>query len=172
MDKKIKINTADPDTISLLYEKYFKVFAAYANSIINNRNSAKDIIQAVFMKLFESDINFENTAHFKGYVYKVISNKCYNHIRDKKQNCELTEAEILSDPEEQIIENDTYSHLYFMIEKLPKVRRKTILMQMQGYSYKDIAEILNSSVETVRSNLKRSKKELKSHMEKLYSLFF
>ena len=121
-------------------------------------DTSKDMVQEVFIKIWEKQPAFTDLNTTKAYFYTTVKNHCLNHLKSKHYktmasaaNLELeqkkTEDYFLS----ELVTVEIYAELYKAIEILPKKTAKVIKLSLNNYTTNDIAEELNISPSTVRT---------------------
>jgi RNA polymerase sigma-70 factor (ECF subfamily) len=146
-----------------IYKQHSKYVFNVALSVLKNTKDAEDIMQDVFIKFFENMDNFRGEADIKTYLYKMTVNKSIDYIRKqagrREKLVKIFETNIKSETQILVL-NDLLDKLT-MNEKLP-----LILSEIGGFSYKEIAEILNIKIGTVKSRINRSINKLKNILKK------
>ena len=155
------------------YGKMLGICARYANDI----NEAKDILQDGFIKVFIKLDTFENKGSLEGWVRRIVINNAIDHVRKKKGFL------INFDDEETIFENakngyydefEPEKHSDLNAERIIKLVQKLTpayrivfnMFVIENYSHKEIAEKLNISVGSSKSNLAKAKLKLKELIKK------
>ena len=114
------------------------------------------------MKIFTTLKKFDLTRPFKPWFRKILINTCINNFRKKKIAFkeELDEAKNYSSPDE-ILSGISYQEILDMIRKLsPAYRTVFNLFVIEGYKHEEIANMLDISVGTSKSNLSKAKKNM------------
>jgi len=146
-----------------IYKQHSKYVFNVALSVLKNTKDAEDIMQDVFIKFFENMDNFRGEANIKTYLYKITINKSIDYIRKqagrREKLVKVFETNIKSETQTLVL-NDLLDKLT-MNEKLP-----LILSEIGGFSYKEMAEILNIKIGTVKSRINRSINKLKNILKK------
>jgi len=146
-----------------IYKQHSKYVFNVALSVLKNTKDAEDIMQDVFIKFFENMDNFRGEANIKTYLYKMTINKSIDYIRKqagrREKLVKVFETNIKSETQTLVL-NDLLDKLT-MNEKLP-----LILSEIGGFSYKEMAEILNIKIGTVKSRINRSINKLKNILKK------
>lgn len=132
--------------------------AAYR--IINNKASAEDIVQNVFLKLWQQRNEINVQTSLGGYVYKATINACLNYLETNKRHLKyVDEIKTTINPFEENTSNKiSIKELETLIERTlmnlpPKCRAVFILNRYEGMRYKEIAEHLDISVNTVENQM-------------------
>lgn len=174
-----KLQKGDRKTFSKLYLLYHKALYLFALRYLNNEMLAEDVIQNVFVKLWESKADLSINVSIKNYLYTMTRNLVLNEIRNNNTAMshyyqlaqtlsELNDGAGDHDEQERIIK------LYEAIGFLPTQKRKICLLKIKGYlSNQDIAERMGISINTVKSHYSESLKILKLYLkEALLILLF
>lgn len=153
-----------------LFIAYYPSLYSFAFRYVTEDMVAEDIVQDVFVKLWETKERVEHIDDLSAYLYQMVRFKCFNHlraqkIRDNAAQKFVTEQEV-SDTDAYIME-ETYRLVIKTMEDLPPACRNVITLSMQGFSAKDIAEQLNIAVETVKKQKQIARKVLKEKLGKL-----
>ena len=161
-----KIRLGDSTAFSYVFQKYYQALYQFAGRFVKDAQTAENIVQDVFVKLWTNRENCLITSSLKSYLYAATRNTALNFLsREKKQ---LSTEDLMSDrqdttanPEEQIIENEMIDGVHKAIEKLPEKCRYVYLMKRyDDLKYHEIAEILDISINTVKTQMKRALKSL------------
>lgn len=165
-----KIQCADENAFSTLFKDYYKRLYVFAARFVKDPESAENIVQDVFVKLWINKKEINITRSIKAYLYTTVKNQSLNYLEQNRRlisiddSLNLPEPEIDS-PEENIIKNENFKAIHDAIEELPvKCRRIYLMKKYDDLSYKEISEVLGISINTVKTQMKRA---LKSLSEKL-----
>lgn len=165
-----KIHQNDRTLFHRLYHTYYKALLSYAVSLLSSTDAAEDVVQEAFTAIWErGGQSFDNISHVKRFLYLFVRNKCVDTLRHRKimddYASSLTDSgRKLSDEEKDLFTEDIYVQLFNMIDKLPDRQREVFLLYMKGKTNKEIAEALNVSVETVKTQKRRGKEYLKENL--------
>lgn len=143
-------------------EKYSATVFRCAYSFVKNRHDAEDIMQEVFMKYLTKTPSFVDENHEKAWFIRVTINMSKNYLRSFwfKNREELPEDFTGNN------EGESNSEIWSAIYELPEKYRVTIIMHyIEGYSIKEISQILKKKPSTIGTWLERGKKRLKQIME-------
>ena len=84
-NKLISNNTIlTEDDLKKIFDLYYRSILVYANRFLSSREECEDLIQDVFISVWEKKILFPDEVSLKIYLYKATRNKCYNSIKHKK----------------------------------------------------------------------------------------
>ena len=134
-----------------LYCKYNKLIYNIVFSILKNRENSEDIVQIVFMKIFQMDKNKLPTTNESTWLYSLTKNETLNYLRKKKQEVNLDEIYYITEEDKElnkIIDKDNYNRI---IAKLNKQERDIVSLKiLSNMSFKEISLLLNIPMGTVQ----------------------
>jgi RNA polymerase sigma-70 factor (ECF subfamily) len=154
--------------------------------IVQNETEAEDLTQDVFIKVFENVSSFKGESKFSTWLYRIATTTALDHLRSKKRKkrfgfiFSLTVNDQNEDGQAQEIpdfqhpgvslDNKERSKILFMaIDQLPENQKVAFtLHKLEGLSYKDISEVLNTTVSAVESLMSRANGNLRKQLEEYY----
>ncbi|MDQ3535134.1 MAG: sigma-70 family RNA polymerase sigma factor [Bacteroidota bacterium] len=149
-----------------VYELYAPKMFAVCKRYIKENTQAEDILVVGFMKVFEKIGQFQKQGSLEGWIRKIMVNECLSYIRkNKNMYLEVELDKVDREPDYQMLQNILEEQdLLSMIDKLP-TGYKTIfnLYAIEGFSHKEIAEMLQINENTSKSQLSRAR----AHLQKL-----
>jgi RNA polymerase sigma-70 factor (ECF subfamily) len=160
----------------VLYKKYCKGVFKFGYSILKSPEDAENLMQDVFLSLWENRHKVEKDSSIKSYVFTIAYNSAISIIRKKARESEFVEylkslQEINEDPVNMELEyNELTNKLDEIIKALPQRQKEVYLLhRVEGLKYNEIAERLHISINTIENHMSRA---LKTIREKLgsYSL--
>ncbi len=163
----------NPEAFEQLVRKYERRVFGTIHRYIGNDHAVEDIAQEVFLQVWRKAGQFKGKSSFSTWLYRIVTNKCLNY-REKRSirqtlplNDEIPENDMGL---EQRYEKDREAKVVrAAIDKLPKRQRMAlILSQFDGYSYKEISDIMKVSLSSVESLIFRARKNLKQELMPLY----
>lgn len=161
---------------SALYGKMMGVCLRYTR----DADEAKDILQEGFIKVFTKIEKFNREGSFEGWVRRIVVNTAIDELRKKKNTLTINESEsnVLLNYSNEVEEDEEDDSIYgqikpeYIIEAMqelsPAYQTVFNLYVMENYSHQEIAEVLEISVGTSKSNLSKAKQNLKKILEKNY----
>ncbi|MGB5355768.1 MAG: RNA polymerase sigma factor [Eudoraea sp.] len=157
-----KSKTGDRSAQFKLYELYVDAMYNVVLRILGNREEAEDILQETFVDAFKNLKKFRYESTFGAWIKRIAINKSLNHLKTNK--IKITPIEdheyYLAEEKEEPIEYDMRK-IKIGISKLPHGFKQIFsLYLLEGYSHKEIAEILEISEATSKSQYHRAKKKL------------
>ena len=143
-----------------------------ALSILDCPEDAADAVQDSVIKLLKNYRNFRGDASFRTYAMRIVINQSCNILRTRRafeKHCSLCPAASHAPGADEIFEQKLIANLLAKgVKKLPPAWRRIIYWRYYcGWSYEQIADVLNCSCGTVKSRLFRSKKMLKKYLQHL-----
>jgi RNA polymerase sigma-70 factor (ECF subfamily) len=144
-----------------------------------NPADAEDLVQETYLKAYRAFHTFQAGTNLKAWLYKILTNTFINSYRSRKRRPEQTEIEDVEDlylyrrlggleavqagrsAEEEVLDHFTEADVKDAVESLPEQFRMAVLLaDVEGFSYKEIADILDIPIGTVMSRLHRGRKAL------------
>jgi RNA polymerase sigma-70 factor (ECF subfamily) len=148
-------------------EKRRELLYRLAYSWCHNPALADDLVQDAMVKALKNARQLKNPAAIKGWLSKILANCWYDHLRSTRETVDLDnlpyeEASSTGDVHEQ---QDIVSRVRAMIATLPVGQRQVItLVDLAGFSYIEIANILDIPVGTVMSRISRARNALRKKL--------
>ena len=156
---------------SLLYKKFAASMLGVCLRYSGNRDEAEDIVQEGFIKVFQSIKSFRREGSFEGWVKRIMINQALNHYRKNRRVPfhsdieEIDETEILDNEDNEPVDPVPADQLLKMIQKLPEGYRMVFnLYVFEDYSHKEIAERLEVSENTSKTQLLKARRLLRKRI--------
>lgn len=143
-----------------LYERYSRKMFAVCLRYVRQRDEAEDVLTEGFMKVFQHITNYKDAGSLEGWIRRIMVNECLMMLR--KQRLMYAETTIeeytnLSDNADYVTQMQA-DELMEIVQDLPTGYRTIFnLYAIEGYSHKEIAEMLNISENTSKSQLSRAR---------------
>jgi RNA polymerase sigma-70 factor (ECF subfamily) len=148
----------------MLYRRYVKVMYNLCLIYESDRDNAKDILQEAFIKIFRNIDSFDRKGSLKGWMKKIITNTAIDHYRKNSNEAQFIPIENIVDPisnEESVASILNTKDIISQVNRLPNGARMIFqLHAIEGYSHKEIADLLNISEGTSKSQINRAKQLL------------
>lgn len=147
-----------------LYQLYAKAMFNVSYRMMNNREEAEDMLQEAFTQAFMKLDSFRYESSFGSWLKRIVVNTCINAINKRKVELAYCEEIYAHD---RAVETEDYEPEYTVkkvnraIEKLPEGSRMVFsLYLLDGYDHGEIAQILNISESTSKSQYMRAKRKV------------
>jgi RNA polymerase sigma-70 factor, ECF subfamily len=163
---------------------YMSALYAAALRMTRNAAEAEDLVQETYLRAYRGFEGFQQGTNLKAWLYRILTNTYINMYRAKKRRPEQSELDDVEDlylyrrlggleaaaagrsAEDELLDYFTEHEVATAVEELPEQFRIAVLLaDVEGFSYKEIAEILDIPIGTVMSRLHRGRKSLQ---KKLY----
>jgi RNA polymerase sigma-70 factor (ECF subfamily) len=158
--------------------------ALYRTALRMTRSEAEaeDLVQETYIKAFRHRDQFTPGTNLKAWLFRILTNTFINQYRRKAARPDTTELDDVEesilyrhmrdvnpgsaspDPEAVLIDNTVSSEVKEALEALPEKFRTTVLLDVEGFSYKEIAQMLDIPIGTVMSRLHRGRKFLQKRL--------
>ncbi len=157
-----------------LYDFYFSSMLGVCLRYANNEEQANDILHDAFLKVFLGLKGFSNTGSLEGWIRRIMVNTCIDRLRKSKQNYQIVSTVHPDDKMIDIPDETTEQETMMDIDKedilkavqqlTPAYRTVFNLYVIENYSHKEIADMLEISEGTSKSNLSKAKFNLRKNL--------
>ena len=170
---------ADQATFAEQAMPYMDNLYGAALRMTRNQSDAEDLVQETFLKAYRGFGGFQEGTNLKAWLYRILTNTYINIYRSKKRRPDETDLAEVEDlylyrrlgglegatagrsAEDELLELFTEAEVKAAVEDLPEAFRMAVLLaDIEGFSYKEIAEIMEIPIGTVMSRLHRGRKAL------------
>ncbi|WKB81824.1 RNA polymerase sigma-70 factor [Cellulophaga lytica] len=162
-----EIQRGNKMAFEVLFNRYYEALVNYAYNYLYDQNNSQDLVQEIFIYIWENAADLKITSSVKGYLFTMTKNRCLNFL--KKVNITDNEGVIelkslfdhdlnyatLSDTELQ------EKPILKLLDKLPAKMKVIVMLKFfSDYKHQEIAEELDISINTVKTQLKRARIKL------------
>ena len=173
----------DENAFKYFFDTYYDNLCNFVNSYLRDETLAEDIVQNIFIYLWENRNSLPTNCSIKSYLYTASKNKSLNHLRNEKNKNRivgelLTQAEFNSEEKaDQFLEFEELRKVVFSAIDVLPANCKTIykLSRDEGLTNKEIAERLGVSVKTVENQMtiaiRKIKEFLQPYQDQIFILF-
>jgi len=163
--------------------EYMPQLYGAAMRMTRNPADAEDLVQETYLKAYRGFGGFQQGTNLKAWLYRILTNTFINSYRSKKRRPDETELDEVEDlylyrrlggleaaqagrsAEDELMDWFTDTEVKDALEALPEQFRMAVLLaDVDGFSYKEIAEILDIPIGTVMSRLHRGRKSLQKQL--------
>jgi RNA polymerase sigma-70 factor (ECF subfamily) len=174
---------ADPATFTEQAMPHMSSLYSAALRMTRNPADAEDLVQETYLKAFRGFGGYEQGTNLKAWLYRILTNTYINRYRAKKRRPDETDLAEVEDfylyrrlggleaaragrsAEEELLDYFTEAEVKDAVDSLPvNFRMAVLLADVEGFSYKEIADILDIPVGTVMSRLHRGRRALQKSL--------
>ena len=186
MDERIlveKLKQGDESAFKSIVETWQNMVYNTALGIVQNAEDAEDIAQETFVQVYQSIKSFKGESKFSTWLYRITIAKALDHERRKKRKKRFAFVKSLFGEESEVVVHPPDFHhpgvvldqkenaavLFQAIGQLPENQRVAFtLHKVDGLSYQEVSEVMDTSVSSVESLMHRAKTNLKKKLEDYY----
>lgn len=169
------IKKRDREAFTIIYDKYHQYLYVLAERYLKNSEIAEEIVQQVFVKLWETTENINIRINLKNYLYTMTKNLILNTFRDNKEIISLSYERAQIDLKDEnadflkmLEDSQLISMLHEGINSLPPRKREICLKKIsENKSNQQIAKEMHISVNTVKAHYQESIKMLRQYFKKI-----
>ncbi len=156
--------------IELIYIKYHRPLFLTAYRILTDEEEAKDVVQEVFIKFWESRSKLEIKSSLHAYLHRAVINTALNHLQKSKKtsSTSLEKSYHISNPAtaQPLMKEELEEAIQQAIQGLPtRCRLVFSLNRFEGLSYKEIAASLSISSKAVEKDMMKALKLLREYLK-------
>jgi RNA polymerase sigma-70 factor, ECF subfamily len=175
-DLLVRAGQGDVEAFTTLIARHQGAVYRYCWRIFRNHHTAEDLSQELFVKLFRHAARYEPAGHFTTYLYRILTNLCFDALRRRKRRRRTETAELdpvlsegtdLEPVEPEPDFNAAFERteakraVHDALAALPvEVRKAVELREIEGLAYRDISQVLDLSLNEVKVLLHRGRKLL------------
>lgn len=163
-----EIQSGKAECFEYLFRNYYYGLCRFVAGIIKSSSVAEDIVQDVFLNIWQNKKEWLPQGNIKTYLYKASKNRAINYLKhltvinnwaeSSTENITLSGNNI----ENEYVQKETLLSINKAIEKLPEKCKVIFMLQRQeGLTYKEISEVLNISLSTVETQMGRALKKIR-----------
>jgi RNA polymerase sigma-70 factor, ECF subfamily len=183
-----RLSENDPQAFRILVEQYQDMVFRTSMGLLHDREEAEDISQEVFIEVFRSIGYFRGESKLSTWLYRITINKSLNELKKNQRQKAWSKFEDLikgkkEDRRELSIPDSSNESageakelriiLQQAIDELPENQRIAfVLAKFDELSYKEIAEIMNTTVSSVESLVHRAKSNLQKRLQKIHDTYY
>jgi RNA polymerase sigma-70 factor (ECF subfamily) len=177
-----KNDHSEEHTLELLFADLFKKHEYRLHTLVlkltRSNQYARDIIQEVFLKLWEHRYNIHSIQNIEAWLYRLTENKVIDFLRKAAADCRLKEAiwknqpEQLNETEENVVAREYSQIIQKAVDQLPPQRKLIYYLNREkGLNYQEIADHLEISKHTVKNQLSTALHSIRTFLLKSARLF-
>ena len=177
-----RASDGDAGAFNTLMGMHERRMYAVALRMCKTPEDAQDCLQEAMLRIYRAISGFKSQSSFSTWVYRITMNTCLDELRRRKNHPNTSLDGLLdagwspSDeddtPERHALNTEVRANLRQFIQELPEdMRAAVVLRDIQGYSYEEIADILDANVGTVKSRISRGREKLREKISGHSELF-
>lgn len=172
-----RLKEGDIRSFDFLFSKYYKDLVLFCNVFLKDQSHSEDIVQDIFVRLWENRENLRIESSLKGYLMTSAKNNCFEELKHQEvvrnhQDYVMYRNDVLDyDTEHYMLYTELNDRLQEAMQKLPEDMR--IIFEMNRFKnlkYREIAEKLNVSVRTVENKISKTLELLRKQLNVFYDL--
>jgi len=159
----------------LIFNELYSSMCLFSKKFLADFEDAEDIVQEVFIELWNQHSKFDSFEQIKAFLYTSIKNRCLNFkkkliVREKFAKTTLASTELCF--EEYVLETEVVQNINNAINNLSEQRKQIIILGMQGLKNNEIAEDLQISINTVKLQKKIAYSQLREKLKRPFLVLF
>ena len=176
------LNNGSIDAFHFIFDEFYKSLLLFSQNTLTDNHLAEDIVQDSFIKLWERNDDFSSLSAIKAFLYLTVKNSCIDYQRHAQtvlqhKQSQITRQEVYNEVglEQKIIEAETIRLIDKAINELPPQCRTIFLLSLEGKKKQEIADQLNITINTVKTQKQRALTALRKALDNdlfLFMLFY
>lgn len=164
-----RINQKQRSAYHELFREYYQSLVMFAMRYVNEQGEAEDIVQDLFVAVWEKNEKFHSYLSFRAFLYTSVRNTCLNRIKHRKVEEKYVDYSIRHTDESQnedynMLEEELYRQLFQVIDELPPRCREVFLLHLDGKKNEEIATKLQITLLTVKTQKKKALRYLRERL--------
>jgi RNA polymerase sigma-70 factor (ECF subfamily) len=169
-----RLRDGDMEAFGVLFKKYSGAIANFAYRFLRSRDRAEEVAQTVFLQLFRARERYQPKARFATFLYRIATNLCLNEIRRVDYSGKIESLDVTDDPDgpsladrladtdsagpaERLACREAATEINKVLKGLPSNQRMALLLsRVEGFSYREVADTLDSTTGAVKSLIFRA----------------
>lgn len=148
-----------------LYERYADRLFLFCRRMMGDRDKAKDAVQNALIKIYERAGQYREDTNPSAWIFRIARNVCIDMLRAEKEYDQIDDA-VLPAQQPQTRDVALQDVLTSEIEALPTIYREAVVLRdVQGHSYKEIAEIVDAPLSTVKFRIFKARDILRDRLQ-------
>ena len=170
-----RINEKEERAFHEMFMKFRSYLVMFAMRRVGQQEVAEDIVQEVFISVWEGKKTYNSYHGFKAYLYDLVQNRCFNYLKHKQvEDRYLSYAKQVGEEAEEsynLLQEEVYRELYIAIRALPEKCRAVFELHLEGKKNEEIAKVLAIQVKAVKAYRRDTITFLKSRLGNKFCWF-
>lgn len=163
-----EIKEGNEESFRQIFHAYYERLCQYAFTLLRDMDDAEDVVQSMFLKIWEKRQTLVITHTVKSYLYKAVYHQCVNQFDHRAVRVKFQERSSVEKPTDvqqpEVFPNELEENIVAAINTLPKQCRTIFMMsRYQEMKYAEIAKELNISVNTIENQISKALRILRTH---------
>jgi len=180
-DLMARVRQRDPHAVRALFDRHAGLVHGLGLRILRNPTDAEDLVQDTYLRAWRGFHSYQEGTNLRAWLFRILTNSYINTYRAKQRRPQETDLDDVEDlylykrvrsidpstrsAEDTLFELFTDDEVKSALESLPDTFRVAVLLaDVQGFSYKEIAEMLDIPIGTVMSRLHRGRKAMQKRL--------
>lgn len=161
----------DLQAVEQLFQRYQDAVFGFLVSMLKEPHDAEDALQETFCRAIGGLQNYREQQHFKAWLFRIARNEAVTIIRKRRrvslhedpyQAAEIAEVDSTDLPVEKLTREEVYQSLEEALKQLPAAEREVVVLRLQSdVPFKEIASLMDCSINTVLGRMHNAKKRLR-----------
>ncbi len=164
------VREGNSGAFEIIVDRYQGRLLGFCRQMLRSNEDAEDVLQEVFVNAFKAMVADNREINLRPWLYRIARNRCLNHLRkptaDSRESMDMVPAVEQASTAETVHNREEFRQLLTDVSKLPETQRSALLLrEMDGLSYEEIAETMDTTVPSVKSLLVRARMSLSEASE-------
>ncbi|MCU4177756.1 RNA polymerase sigma-70 factor [Carboxylicivirga sp. N1Y90] len=174
-DKIITLQNKEQLSYNALFKQMYPGLCVFAQQFLVVSADSEDLVQEVFLRFWDKFDNFDSLTAIKAFLFQATRNSCLNLVRHEKIKQQYEAEQIKTVESEsyflkQVLKEETNRIITQSINELPAKYRKVIQLSLKGMVNEEIANNLNLSVNTIKSQKIQAYKLLRTKLQSVFDI--
>lgn len=171
-----QLNRKEVKAFKELFDRFYRYLVLYGMKWVERQEEAEDIVQELFVQIWERDTRYGSYYGFKNFLYNSVKNACLDFLKhktveDKYIKYTLRHLEPGEESELELMKDEIYRRLYEVLDELPKRCQEVFKYYLKGKKNSEIAEILQISELTVKKQKQNAMNYIREKLGSAYLLY-
>lgn len=166
-----EIRIGNEAVFETVFRQYYAPLCQYARSMLGDADEAEEVVQSMFLAIWERRESLLITTSLKSYLYRAVHNRCLSRLSQQANQAshrKLAATELYAEatsPTQSLLHDELSSRLQRAIGQLPEQCRRVFeLSRFEELSYKEIADKLGIATKTVENQIGKALRLLRSEL--------
>lgn len=164
------IKAGDERAFEQVFHAHYMVLSVYAKKILGDLDKAKEVVQGVFVKLYEKREEIHIEGSLRAYLFRAVHNACLNQVKKvavyENHHQEIKYATPFYEDADMLVQTELEEKIWQSVSNLPDQCRKIFnLSRVDGKRNREIADELGLSIRTVETQISKALKLIRIHLK-------